>query len=154
MVDAWLMKFMGSLLVVVGALVMFLGLFNGAQAFTFGLFICAGGSFLRYYSKQIHKPVDESDSSNANVANLVAIADKNLEKLSVDVGNKETPLLRVFSINEAILENDSFKIYLIKAFNIHKEPTLEKFIFNEKIYSSLDEALIDARIYYLQQVEK
>jgi hypothetical protein len=44
------------------------------------------------------------------------------------------------------LSNDSYKIYLTKKYNIEKNQTLDSFICNEKMFSSLDLALKEADV--------
>jgi uncharacterized protein YecT (DUF1311 family) len=45
---------------------------------------------------------------------------------------------------ERILTNDSYKIYLVKKYKIEKNDALSKFIFNNKLFDSIDDALLSA----------
>jgi len=55
-----------------------------------------------------------------------------------------------FSIEECVLGNDEFKIFLANKYAISKHPTLGEYIFNDKLYSSLNDALLAARAAYIE----
>lgn len=149
MFSYWLIGFIGAIAIAIGAIFMLLGIFK-TEWFVFGLVICAAGSFMRYISRQTNQTINGNPASSANVSLAI-----NQEKSSAGErdGMTSTAISNVqdkqFLPHEAVLSNDAFKIYLVKKFNIHKDPTLDKFIFNEKLYAELDDALESARREYL-----
>jgi hypothetical protein len=58
-----------------------------------------------------------------------------------------------FSLEECVLGNDEFKIFLANKYAISKHPTLGEYIFNDKLYSSLNDALLAARAAYIESRE-
>ncbi len=52
-------------------------------------------------------------------------------------------------LGEMSVDNDAYKLYLVKKYNIEKNPTLEKFVANEKLFGTVDEAIA-----YVDGIEK
>jgi hypothetical protein len=146
----WIAGFIGGLAMVVGGLLMLAGIFK-TELFVFGIVICAAGSFLRYISKQTNQSINHDTGSKASVSVAIAPATGTLQNNSV-AGKNNSVVDKIFSKEDAVLENDEFKIFLVKKYNIHKDPTLEKYVFNNKLYESLDESLDHAKNFYLAEV--
>ena len=60
---------------------------------------------------------------------------------------------RVFKEDERILSNDAFKLFLIENYGIRRNELLNKFVFHEKIYASLDDSLNAARDTYEKEIQ-
>jgi hypothetical protein len=146
MFSYWLIGFIGSLAMAIGALLMLAGIFK-TELFVFGIVICAGGSFMRYISTQTQQTINDG-TQNSNVSVSLGAIPTTAHKVNYLSASHESPL-RHFNDEEAVLSNDAFKIYIIKRYNVHKELVLDKFIFKEKIYNDLSDALEDARRFYL-----
>lgn len=56
--------------------------------------------------------------------------------------------LRFFAPEARTLTNDAFKLYLVDHYHITKHPTLGQFVWNEKLYETLEQALEAARAAY------
>lgn len=52
-------------------------------------------------------------------------------------------------MGEMSVDNDAYKLFLVKKYNIEKNPTLEKFVANEKLFGTVDEAIA-----YVDGIEK
>jgi hypothetical protein len=146
MFSYWLIGFIGGLAMVIGALLMLAGIFK-TELFVFGIVICAGGSFMRYISRQTQQTINDG-TQNSNVSVSLGTIPITAHKPNHSTVSGVPPL-RHFNDEEAVLSNDAFKIYLIKRYDVHREPVLDKFIFKEKIYNDLNDALEDARRFYL-----
>lgn len=60
---------------------------------------------------------------------------------------KQPPKESTFGQGERTLENDAYKIYLVKNYKIEFNETLKKHVFNDALYESVDDALEAARTF-------
>jgi hypothetical protein len=75
------------------------------------------------------------------------------QKSVVENRNSNEKLLKKFSLEEKSISNDAFKLFLIDNFKITKNDLLNQFVMNEKLFDSLDEVLISAKLQYENQLE-
>lgn len=52
-------------------------------------------------------------------------------------------------MGEMSVDNDAYKLFLVKKYNIEKNTTLDKFVANEKLFGTVDEAIV-----YVDGIEK
>ena len=142
---SWGIGFLGAILIGAGLLLtlfsLLAALFGGDGKFglPFGIAIMAGGSYMRYLSNQtVRTFAGDTEKSSASVS--VAIAPSNIAAGS----GSQTVDFKKFANDEMVLSNDSFKLFLLSYFSISKNELLGKFIFKDKIYNSLDDALNSA----------
>jgi hypothetical protein len=136
MVKAWASGFGGGVLMVIGVIVVLIGLLGsmagdteGKVMFWIGVLMVAGGSYLRYLSKQTVRNFsgDESQRSSASVS--VAIA-----PLSTQTNNDiKSSTLKKFDEADRLISNDSFKLYLVNHFKVSKHEVLGKYVLEEKL---------------------
>ena len=69
-----------------------------------------------------------------------------LSSQAVTVESVSEKVKKQFTGNRT-LNNESFKLYLVEKYNIRKNETLNKYVFNDEPYNSLDEALKEADKY-------
>ena len=69
-------------------------------------------------------------------------------------GQQEKTAPERFAINDRTLGNDAYKLYLTKHFKIEHNETLKQYVFDNKLYSSLDEALQAAHDADLAQIKR
>ena len=67
---------------------------------------------------------------------------------------KQPPKESTFGQGERTLENDVYKIYLVKNYKIEFNETLKKHIFNDSLYESVDDALAAARAVDLAKMKQ
>jgi hypothetical protein len=142
---AWGIGFLGAILIGTGLLLTFFSLLaalfggDGKFGLPFGIGIMAAGSYMRYLSNQtVRTFAGDSERSSASIA--VAIAPGNTSTVS----DSRAVELRRFTNEEMVLSNDSFKLFLLSHYSISKNELLGKFICKDKIYDSLDDALMYA----------
>jgi hypothetical protein len=72
------------------------------------------------------------------------------------VPEKENPLLKEspFTQGERALENDAYKIYLVKNYKVDFNETLKSHIFNDVIYKSIDDALVAVRDFDIAKLKR
>ena len=68
-----------------------------------------------------------------------------IDKKQLPTNKKQQPIKFTFAQGARTLENDAYKIYLVKNYKIEFNETLKKHIFNSALYDSVDDALVAAR---------
>ena len=155
MAKAWASGFGGGVLMVLGVIVVLIGLLGaiggetaGKVMFWVGVLMIAGGSYLRYLSKQTVRNFSGDDSQRSSASVSVAIA-----PLSSQANNEtQSSTMKNFDVADRVISNDSFKLYLVDYFKISKHEVLGKYVVGEKLYDTLDEALNQAALLYNQNI--
>jgi hypothetical protein len=75
-------------------------------------------------------------------------------KLNQEVSNFSENIKIDKFLGEANISSSKYQLYLTKKFNIEKNNTLEKFIIEDQVYNSLDEALSAADLMYVKELEE
>jgi hypothetical protein len=149
---SWATGFFGTLLMGAGSILVLMCLlsfaFGGTDKTYFfsvlAIALIAVGSYLRYLSSQTVRTFTGDD------------VDKNSSNVSVTIGsvtpgandNHKVNSFKRFEGEDKSLANDAFKLYLVNTFKISKNEVFNKFTFNEKLYDSLDDALVAAKTKY------
>ena len=151
---SWATGFLGAIIMGAGGIIVFLGLialmFGGAEKLPIlavGIAILAGGSYMRYLSNQTVRNFNGDDMGEVSTNISVSLASNNTNALEA-ASSGEKNQIRVFSEVDRNIGNDAFKLYLVEYFKISKNEILGKYVLKEKLYPTVDEALIEAMKLY------
>lgn len=156
----WLFGFIGGGLMLFGIILIVVGVFAGAQVLVLGVVLTAGGSFMRYMSKQT-----VSVSNPSSVSAQVAVATSSLSVPPPGLHDQRTAdglklnqaiqkTTKTFNPEEQDLANDAFKLYLVEKYGIYRHEVFGKFVVGEKMYDTLDETLAIAKEIYAKETVK
>lgn len=138
--------FRGDFLTFVGTFVVlfFLGLVTAGIGTFIGMFIWAF-FYNSYYTKKLLEKGYEFAGTLEQNAEAAKALDIQLNQTSVEKVKNETELKKTHESSIAInrsLDDDGYKIYLVKKYPIEFNDVLKKHIFNNKLYESVEDALI------------
>ncbi len=142
-----------------GDFLTFMGIF--VVLFLLGLVTFGVGTFLgmfiwsffynKYYTRKLlEKGYAFSDTDANNEAAAISLG-VSIPRIELPLKNKEPEFtsttsysIEKFSSEDKNLQNDAYKIFLIKKYPIEHNEVLKKYIFNNKLYESSDDALMAA----------
>lgn len=126
----------------------FIGLITAGVG-AFFTFIIWAFFYNGYYTKRLlEKGYAFSDTQykNEEAARVLGVAiETETNSIKQDVTNRVSNLPRAyssFSGGDKTLANDAYKIYLVKKYPIEFNDVLKKYIFNDKLFDSADDALV------------
>lgn len=148
MSNYWAMGFVGGLMMVAAGVLFILspivgcagsiGNNNGSGGtvlFVLSIVLAAGGSYMRYLSRQAQfDPTADRSSANVSVAIAPIVSATSDISPQADSGTKRF-------VGDANLSNSGYKIFLVESYGIRKNDVLEGFIFDGNIYQSVEAAL-------------
>lgn len=159
MSNYWAMGFVGGLMMI-GAILLFMmslvvgcvgSIANdrgsaGTWLFVLSVVLGAGGSYMRYLSRQAQfDPTSGGSSANVSVAVAPVISSPG------EISQRADPGMSRFA-GDADLNNSSYKIYLVESYGIRKNDVLEGYIFDGNIFQSVEAALEAADAKYKSQL--
>lgn len=138
--------FRGDFLTFVGTFVVlfFLGLVTAGIGTFIGMFIWAF-FYNNYYTKKLLEKGYEFAGTLEQNAEAAKALDIQFNQTSVEKVKNETEVKKTHESSIAInrsLDDDGYKIYLVKKYPIEFNDVLKKHIFNNKLYESVEDALI------------
>lgn len=144
------LTFIGSLpvLIVLGAFTAGVGAFLAMLIWAF--------MYNSYYTKRLLEKGYEfcgTTAENERAASALGVSLRHTEASHrIDLGAvpKSTPKPQI-SIEKKTLENDSYKIFLVKKFKIEHNSVLNKYIVGDSLFGTVDEALEAARLKDLEE---
>jgi hypothetical protein len=142
------MKTLGSFLMVIGGIFLFWAMF------IFDTSISVGGMGMGYFpsNTRVHNLGLMSDKRNyITISGIMFVVglilflfdrkQENQENHSVEVGSTNTQNEKLWNKSRD-LNNDEYKVYLVKKYSIEKNNALEKVIANGKLFNNINDALI------------
>ncbi len=114
----------------------------------FVLNLCLGWTFIGWVISLVWAFSAESDIKIIGGTNSVNSSHDSSQSNQVQAQCKNS-----FSSHERTLANDKFKLFLIDMYRIRKSDLLNQYIANEKIYNSLDDALLASLVDYEQWIK-
>ena len=110
-----------------------------------------------YYTKKLLERGYEfagTPEENEAAATALNVRADNRTGSDASVDKEQRSTLSTFGQGGRTLENDAYKIYLVKQYKIEFNETLRKHIFNDALYESVDDALVAVHAFDVEKVRQ
>jgi hypothetical protein len=148
--------FRGDFLTFVGTFVVlfFLGLVTAGIGTFIGMFLWAF-FYNSYYTKKLLEKGYEFAGTAEQNAEAAKVLEIQLSQVSVEKVKSETELEKKYQPSATLnrsLDDDGYKIYLVKKYPLEFNDVLKKHIFNNKLYESVEDALVGMHEFEIKEV--
>lgn len=148
--------FRGDFLTFVGTFVVlfFLGLATAGIGTFIGMFVWAF-FYNSYYTKKLLEKGYEFAGTTEQNEKAAKVLEIQLSKASVEKVKTEIEFGKKYQPSEVLnrsLDDDGYKIYLVKKYPLEFNDVLKKHIFNNKLYENVEEALVGMHEFEIKEV--
>lgn len=148
-----------------GDFVTFIGLFVvililGIMTFGIGGFVAMflwAFMYNGYYTKKLLEAGYEFTGTPEEIMaaqKKLNVLDDNRMGSYASIDKEQRPATSKFANGDRTLENDVYKIFLVKNYKIEFNELLKKYIFNDTLYDSVDDALVAVHAFDVEKLKK